>query len=391
MSVAAAAEALFWAGALFILYTWFGYPLLMAGWARARPRPVRRGRGHQPTMTAVVAARNEAAGIAARARNLLEQDYPTELLDIVLVSDGSTDATAEIIQALAAAEPRVRAIVLPENVGKAAALNAAVEQARGEVLLFADARQRFERNVAAMLAENFADPAVGSATGELMIERGGGVAEQVGLYWRYEKWIRRNEAASGSMLGATGAIYAMRRELWRPLERGALLDDFLAPMRAVLAGARAVFDERAIAWDRPSERSEQEFRRKLRTLAGNYQAFALEPGLLLPWRNPTWLRVWSHKVFRLLAPYGLVLVFGGALFAPGGFYGALAVLQGVFYGLGLAGIAAERRGRPVRSRVVRLAATFIVLHAAAVGGLWVWLRGGSAAGLWRKAYQENEG
>jgi len=183
--------------------------------------------------------------------------------------------------------------------------------------------QSFEPEALARLAENFTDPRVGAVSGELMFTTGDptevaaggedasadGVAAQVGLYWKYEKWMRRNEAAVGSMLGATGAIYAIRRVLYQPLPPGTLLDDFLTPMRIVLTGRRAIFEPRARAWDRPAFRAGQEFRRKVRTLAGNYQAFAIAPGLLLPWVNQTtWWQVWSHKMFRLWVPFALVIM-----------------------------------------------------------------------------------
>jgi cellulose synthase/poly-beta-1,6-N-acetylglucosamine synthase-like glycosyltransferase len=135
------------------------------------------------------------------------------------------------------------------------------------------------------------------------------VAEGVGLYWRYEKGLRRLESRIGSTLGATGAIYALRRSLWRPLPAGTILDDVLVPMRAVLAGARVVFEPRALAFDTAAATSKAESRRKIRTLAGNVQILRLEPRLLVPFVNPVWLRYASHKIARLLVPYALLALF----------------------------------------------------------------------------------
>ncbi len=377
----------FWLSLLFIGYTYLLYPLLLGAWAWLRPRPVRRA-PLRPSVSVVVAAWNEAANIGRRVENLLAQDYPAESFDIVLVSDGSTDETPAVIEALAAAHPgRVRALVMAENAGKAAALNLGLEHARGEIVVFTDARQRFEPDAISRLAENFADPEVGSVSGELVLETGAGVAAHVGLYWKYETWLRRRESEVGSMLGATGAIYAIRRELWRPLPPGTLLDDFLTPMRIVLAGRRAVLDGRAVCRDQASSHGGQELMRKVRTLAGNFQAFALEPGLLLPWRNgATCWQVWSHKLARLLVPYALVMLLTANLALAGWFYWLTGVAQGGFYALALLGWIGERLGRPPRSRMASFAYTFTLLNAAAVFGLWSWARGRGGRNLWRKAY-----
>jgi cellulose synthase/poly-beta-1,6-N-acetylglucosamine synthase-like glycosyltransferase len=281
-------------------------------------------------------------------------------------------------------------MILPQNGGKAVALNAGVAAAQGELIVFADARQRFAVDAIARLAENFADPEVGSASGELMLTRPGnsdrsGVAAEVGLYWRYEKWIRRSESTVGSMLGATGAIYAIRRELWRPLPAGTLLDDFLTPMRIVLGGRRAIFDPRAVAYDEASQRAAQEFRRKARTLAGNFQAFAFEPGLLAPWSNPrTWFQVWNHKLTRLLVPWALLIMAVTSVAAPGVFYTWAVAGQATFYGAAGVGWALERRGGRIPWRPLSLAYTFVTLNAAAAAGLWLWLRGAQAGRIWQR-------
>ena len=382
---------IFWISVLFVLYTYGIYPILLALLARLRPRPVaRRAPDEAPSISVVVAVFNEAENMRRRVSDLLAQDYPAERVRIVLVSDGSTDETPEVLEQLQREEERVEAIVLEQNRGKAVALNAGVEAAHGELIVFTDARQRFAPDVLTRLAENFADPAVGSASGELVLtDTEAGVAAQVGLYWRYEKWIRRNESAVGSMLGATGAIYAIRRDLYQPLPEGTLLDDFLTPMRIVLRGRRALFDASAVAFDRPSLKASQEFRRKVRTLAGNFQAFASEPGMLLPWRNPTTcFQVWSHKLMRLLVPYALVLVLVGSIGPVGWFYRLALCAQILFYVAAGVGWGLERAGRTIGLRSVNLAYTFVTLNLAAVGGLIHWLRGKRASNVWRKAYHD---
>jgi len=253
-----------------------------------------------------------------------------------------------------------------------------VAAAQGDIVVFADARQQFASDAIRSLISNFNDPAVGGATGELILDCEGGsvddseVAEGVGLYWKYEKWLRRRESQVWSTLGATGAIYAVRRALWRPLPPQTLLDDVLTPMRLVLSGKRVVFDEEARAFDRVSASGADESRRKTRTLAGNYQILLLEPRLLVPVMNPVWLQYASHKLGRLIVPWCLLMAFVANI--PLAFfswpYRLALMVQLCFYGLALIGArsarqhagrqmdesrpALERRSTSVRERRVPL-------------------------------------
>jgi biofilm PGA synthesis N-glycosyltransferase PgaC len=350
----------FWASVVFVWYVYAGYPLLIALWAAVASRPVRnRPTAHyQPTVSVVIAARNEAHRLPARINNLLEQDYP-RLLEIIVVSDGSTDGTAE---AVAPFGERVRLVELPRG-GKPQALNAGVAAARGEIVVFADARQRFAPDAIAALVSNLADPTVGGATGELVLDcesdptaADSDVAEGVGLYWKYEKWLRRHESRVWSTLGTTGAIYAVRRTLWRPLPAETLLDDVLAPMRVVLDGKRVVFESRARAFDRVAASGADESRRKMRTLAGNYQIVVLEPRLLIPLVNPVWFQFLYHKLGRLLAPWALViiLVSSAALATRGWPYALALMVQLCFYSLAIFGALLESRHRMTGGRAEEL-------------------------------------
>lgn len=380
----------FWLAFFFTAYTYFGYPLLICLLARIRPRrELASPTGNiLPPIDIVIAAYNEAANLPRRIANLLEQDYPADQLSIIIVSDGSSDETAAILHALAARDSRIKPIILEHNQGKAVALNAGLEAAQNPIVVFADARQTFAPDAIQRLVQRFQDPAIGSVSGELVLtEDEDGVAANVGLYWRYEKWIRRCESMFNSMLGATGAIYAIRRDLWQPLPPGTLLDDFLTPMRIVLKGRRAVFEPGAHAFDRASSRGRQEFVRKIRTLAGNFQAVAAEPRLLAPWSNPgTWFQLWSHKLFRLAVPYALIAMFIASICAPGPLYGLLSALQAVFYAGALIGWWCERQRRPLPWRIIALAYTFTALNLAAVAGLFDWLRGNHPSRVWKKAY-----
>jgi cellulose synthase/poly-beta-1,6-N-acetylglucosamine synthase-like glycosyltransferase len=344
-------ETIFWASVLVVAYVYAGYPLLLAAWTQAVDRPVRRRTapdGRWPAVSVVVAAHNEARRLPSRVENLLRQDYPGPL-EVIVVSDGSTDGTGAALEPFAA---RVRVIEVPRG-GKPAALNAGVAAASGEILVFADARQQFAADAVRQLVSNFADAQVGAATGQLMLDcedeprdpADTTIGDGVGLYWKYEKWLRRQESCVWSTLGATGAIYAMRRSLWRPLPAETLLDDVLAPMRVVLGGHRTVFDERARAFDRVAPSGAAESRRKVRTLAGNYQILLLEPRLLVPGINPVWLQYFSHKIGRLLIPWALLAAFvaSAALAGTSWFYTVALLVQLCFYGLAAFGGLVESR------------------------------------------------
>jgi biofilm PGA synthesis N-glycosyltransferase PgaC len=349
----------FWTATFVIFYVYAGYPLLLWAWVRVFPRPHRKAAtprdGSWPSLSIVVAARNEAARLPARIGNLLELRYPGRK-QIIVVSDGSTDDTVQVVGEYLAERSvppaAVQVLEVPAG-GKPRALNAGVAAATGEILVFADARQRFALDALLHLVANFADERVGGATGELLLDCEGPartestIGDGVGLYWKYEKWLRRNESAVWSTLGATGAIYALRRRLWTPLPPDTLLDDVLAPMRAVLQGYRIVFEERAAAFDHASADAAAESRRKTRTLAGNYQILGQEPRILVPFANPVWLQYTSHKLGRLLVPWALLLAFAtsAALARSHWFYTAALTVQVVFYALAAYGAYLEHRNR----------------------------------------------
>src|SRR5262245_32515267 len=343
-------EILFWLSVLIVSYVYVGYPLMLAAWGRVAPRPVRQTgfrNGSWPSISIIVAARNEAAQLPARVRNLLELPYDGDR-EIIVVSDGSGDGTAS---ALAPYARRIRLIEVPSG-GKPSALNTGVAAASGEIVVFADARQRFGRSALQALVANFSDPQVGGVTGELILDCESGdtsstIGDGVGAYWKYEKWLRRKEALVRSTLGATGAIYALRRSLWQPLPPETLLDDVLAPMHAVLAGWRVVFEEEAIAFDRAAPDAAAEVRRKRRTLAGNYQILAQEPRLLVPFVNPVWWQYVSPKVGRLLVPWALIgaLVSSTALAGRHWIFTAAFAAQAMFYGLAVIGAWLDSRDR----------------------------------------------
>jgi biofilm PGA synthesis N-glycosyltransferase PgaC len=350
-------KAVLWIALGWIAYTYALYPLIIVLLARRRS-DVTDAPAFAGTISIVVAACNEEGNIGARVEELLRLITVSGLAgEILVVSDGSVDATAS--RANGTCDPRVQVISLPVNVGKAAALSRGCAAAKGDVLVFADVRQRWNQETLPNLLRSFSRPTVGGASGELMIEDPGGNLSGVGLYWRYEKWIRRNEGRIHSTVGVTGSVCAVRRHLFTPIPERTLLDDVYWPMQVVMRGYRVVHDSSALAFDRLPPNAKDEFRRKVRTLSGNFQLCARLPQALLPWRNPVWVQFISHKIMRLFVPWALLTV----LFCS---------LMLILYAAGLAGLT---RGTILRTRITAALAAFLILNAAAWLAFWVWCTG----------------
>jgi biofilm PGA synthesis N-glycosyltransferase PgaC len=365
----------FWWSAALIAYTYAGYVAWLWGRARVRPWPVRRG-SSEISVSVVMVVRNEERVLEDKLRNLLELDYPAEW-QVVVVSDGSTDRTHSILQEYAD-HPRVRVIMNQLASGKACGLNDAMAWAEGEILVFTDARQRIESGAVRLLLENFADSDVGCVSGELMLGdfNSGEAVQGMGLYWKIEKAIRELESASGSVVGATGALYAVRRELLVPLPPQTILDDVYLPMHVVQRGSRVIFEPRARVWDVVSLGANQEFRRKVRTLSGNYQLLQMMPWILSS-SNPLLFEFISHKLMRLLVPFALLAVLVSSAFLPYPLYRLALSLQLAFYGLAVLGILGLKPG--VVSRMADAALTFVVLNTAAVVAFTNFVTGRKAA------------
>ena len=365
---------LFWLSAGIVAYAYVAYPLLIVGLARLR-RAKAWTDGERPPVTVLVAARNESGNIRRRIENLLEQDYPQDRLDVLVVVNGSEDTTADEIRAMAS--PRVRLVLADGSGGKASALAVGMEHVERDFVVFADARQRFDLHAVAALIRPFSDPSIGAVTGELMLE---GDESGVGLYWRYEKAIRVAESRWDSTVGVTGAIYAIRRELWRAPPPGTLLDDVWVPMHVVRQGRRVIMVPEAVAFDAVHDDSTHEFRRKVRTLAGNFQLMRLAPWINVPGLNRLWPQWISHKVLRLLVPYCLLACLVSSLFADGWFYALAAVGQLLFYGAAMAGVVWQPQG--TASALLGFPRTFVSLNWAAVVGLFSYLTG-NAGSVWQ--------
>lgn len=371
---------------LFMLYTYAGYPLVLLVWSRISPRRVKRSKQEQaPSVSVIIAARNEEENIGKRIENLFSLDYPPESMEIIIVSDGSTDATDDIVGSYASpgtgaregrAVPGLRLISHEANRGKPAALNAGLEAASGEFIVFTDSRQLFEPDAVTELISNFSDPAVGTVSGELVFREDSEsrIKVEMGLYWDLEKWIRRRESEIHSAAGATGAIYAARRELVDPLPEEAVLDDVLVPMRAVLKGYRNLFDRRAVAWDVVSKDLSQEKKRKIRTLFGNYQLLQIMPELMSPVRNPIFFQFICHKFFRLLVPFFFVMMMLAALFAGGALHRVFFLLVLIFLLLPL--LESRVSSIPVLGKLSSISRTFTSLNYFAFLGFLRFVRPG---------------
>jgi poly-beta-1,6-N-acetyl-D-glucosamine synthase len=370
---------IFWSAAALIAYTYVGY----VGWLWLRslmfPWPVRRA-PLEPRISVVMVVRNEERSLENKLHNLLELDYPQTLYEIVLVSDGSTDSTEKVLREYGN-DPRIHVLMNQLSRGKASGLNDGIAVASGEVIVFTDARQKIEHGAIRLLVENLADPEVGCVSGALMLgdPDAGEAAKGMGLYWRVEKTIRELESASGSVVGATGAFYAVRRELLDVVPEGTILDDVYIPMQVLRKGKRVVFDPRARAWDVPDMGPDREFSRKVRTLTGNYQLVQLAPWLLTR-ENPIRFQFASHKLLRLAVPFALAAVLIASLVLSGPIYRSALALQALVYGLSL--LAVLRVSRGPLARMADAALTFVLLNSAAAvafvnfvtGRKAVWIR-----------------
>jgi biofilm PGA synthesis N-glycosyltransferase PgaC len=365
-----AALWVFWSAAAIILYTYALYPLWL--WFRASlfAQPWKRD-DIRPRVSVIMAVHNGAPLLKAKISQLLAIDYPKDLLEILIVSDGSNDATNEILAK--GSHTRVRSFVLPQRSGKAAALNVGIREANGDILVFVDIRPVLERDAVRRLVQNFADRQIGCVGGELRLrsdEHDASTAAVSNLYWRYEQWMRKWEARSGSLLGVYGGFYAVRRELATQLPDGTILDDMYQPLQVARQGYRVVLDESARVWDVWPRTSNGEFARKVRTLAGNFQLLRLAPWLLRR-HNPLRWRLFAHKLLRLLVPAQLVLLLITCWMLRGSaFYSILLAAQIVFYAVALLGLQTDNS---LIRKISGPAAAFCLLNAAAVAALWNFL------------------
>jgi cellulose synthase/poly-beta-1,6-N-acetylglucosamine synthase-like glycosyltransferase len=371
--------ALVGAGAL-IFHIAIGYPLILAVW-RGRAQRVTKDEKFVTTVSVVMAVYNGGALIRRKLEALLRLDYPRDLLQIIVISDGSTDETGAIVHEFE--NSGVVLLTVPRG-GKAAALNRGLEAACGEILFFTDVRQPLEPKCLRHLVANFADPTVGAVTGELVLLRGErGEQADMDLYWRYEVWARKRHTQIDSLFNTTGCIYAMRRELARPLAPDTLIDDAMLPQNAFFKGYRVIFDPEAIAYDYPAVAG-MEFRRRFRTLAGLWQVFGRRPELFSG-RNRMRFHFLSHKFGRLVLPWAILVFLISTIAMPASWIrSALLIAEGVWLALA----ACDRflaRGSALR-RLSSPAKTLLVMNVAAMAAVAVFFI--PANKLWTQAHMQ---
>ena len=388
------AAIVFWFSILLVVYTYIGYPLMIALFAAFRPKP-KRQEDFAPSVTILIAAYNEELTIAKKIENSLALKYPAGRLKILVAADGSSDRTPDIVKQYR--EFGVELAYEGERRGKMAALNRAISLARGDIVVFSDANNMYAEDAILNLVAPFSDPDVGASTGaKLIVQDGRDLSNLEGFYWKYESWIKRNESRLGSCSSAVGEILAIRRSLFAPPPENIINDDFYQVLDLLRRGYRVVYVPEARSFEYVSATAADEVVRRSRMNSGRYQAISLSLGLL-PWRRPdlVW-QIVSHKYFRLLLPFGYL----GALITnillvlwPQGngasplltvsqpFNWVFLSLQFVFYGLALIGNLVNVGG--VAGKLLYVPTFLVISNLSALRGLWgfaakkqshVWMR-----------------
>lgn len=364
----------FWASLIGVLYTYVGYPLMI--WAAARARhatetecDLPESTDELPEITVLITAHNAGNHIVERIENILQCDYPADRLKIVVASDGSTDSTVHAAKQMGL--PNVRTIAYSNRRGKVATLTSAVSYIGSEVIVFTDASNRFDHEALRRLASHFRDPGVGLVTGKVsIVDELGKPSES--LYWRSEMMVRQSEAKLGIMLGASGAIYAIRRTMFVRPQRPIINDDLVLPMLVHLKhGCRFVFDETARAQVTSVGGIRGEFQRRCRIGSGAFQCLPVLHDLLR-WRHRRHAFAFaSHKLLRWLCPFLLIVLFASnfALMSAEG-YEAFLWIQIAAYSVAVAGLFAPRRG--IVSRLARVASSFLFMNLALLVGFLRW-------------------
>ena len=331
---------LFWLSIGFIGYTFIGYPVAI--WVVGRlsgkqlefdKRPFSEN-ASLPEITIVIPAHNEVEYLSAKIISLRSSDYPQEKMRILFVSDGSFDETNLILES----HTDIDVLEYQPRQGKPYALNLAMKNVTTPLVIFTDARQLIAPDAITMLVGSLMNSQIGAASGELVHHRSTSRSGQhVGLYWLYEKWIRKSESRVHSVAGVTGALYAINTSDYEPIKEDTILDDFEIPIQILKKGKRVVLLEGAELYDATQDDAQKEKQRKIRTLSGNYQSFARNSWLFNPLRNPVWIQFISHKVMRLFVPYFMLIAFVTPFFLTGLVYRFIVVFQCLFYASALLG------------------------------------------------------
>jgi cellulose synthase/poly-beta-1,6-N-acetylglucosamine synthase-like glycosyltransferase len=368
-------ETLLWVCLALIAYTYLGYPVLISLLARCFSHHAVPSTESLPSISLIISAFNEESVMEEKLLNSLALDYPSALLEIIVVSDCSEDKTDDIAKSFS--EAGVRLVRQGKRLGKSCGLNFGVPSSSGTILVFSDANAIYERDALRQLTKHFSDPAVGYVVGNARYRRHAGLtpsAESEGLYWRLESWLKQKESAFGSVVGGDGAIYAIRREMFTPL-RPTDINDLLNPLQIIARGYRGIYEPAAVCYEDAGDSFQKEFRRKVRIISRSISAVFREYKVLFPWNQfRHWLCLISHKILRWLAPVLLIasLIFSLLLWHFW-FYRMVALAQLGFYALG---VAAWILG-PLRSssRIFYLTYYFCLMNLASLLAIVKFLTG----------------
>ena len=375
-------ELTFWTCVALIGYAYVLYPMVVWGLSRVfgrRSASPSMADVDLPRVSVLIAAHNEEEVIAGRIENALALDYPPDRLEIVVASDGSSDETASIVRGLA--EPRVRLLTSPLRRGKAPVLNAAFRVLRGEIVLLSDANTFTDPDALRRMVRWFANPNVGVVCGRLVLTDRATGRNVDGLYWRYETFLKRCEGRLGALLGANGAIYAVRSSCFTGIRSDTIVDDLVIPLITRLrSGCAIVYDDTAVAREETPPDLRSEFRRRSRIGAGGFQSIVRLWRLLGPRQGWIAFTFLSHKVLRWLCPFWMI----GALatniaLLPEPFYRMTLIGQLIGYGLSASGLIAGQQA----PKLLRLATMFTTMNAALLVGFWLWASGGQR-GIWQR-------
>lgn len=339
------ALVIFWSSVCLLGYVYVGYPIIVRLLAKIAGKPVRRA-PQRPTVTVVICAYNEEKGIREKISNVLALNYPPELLDVIVASDASSDATDEIVRSCAL--PRVQLLRVEGRLGKTACQNAAITHAGGEIVVFTDATTVVEKNTLIEIVENFADPEVGCVAGSLVYQGTGQNLTAAGgtSYWSYEIALRSAESHLGTLIGVSGCLYGVRRSAYQPIPPN-LISDFVIAMRMREQGLRTVLEPKAICFEETLERSHQELSMRVRVAVRSIGALVYERRMLNPFVDVlfSW-QLWSHKLLRYASPYiCIAALLSSAALASHSFYKIALLAQIVIIAAGVAGFVLHRSAK----------------------------------------------
>jgi cellulose synthase/poly-beta-1,6-N-acetylglucosamine synthase-like glycosyltransferase len=375
MTIQLVAEIIFWLSAAALFYVYLGYPILLVMVSRLRGRAVLRREDCAPSVSVIITAYNEERDLAAKLENTLALDYDRDKLEVIVASDCSTDRTDEIARRFASRG--VRLYRQSVRLGKTAAQNAAIEQARGEIILFSDATTHYRPDVLRLMNRSFADPAVGCVAGRLIYVDPAhtSVGRGARSYWSYETFLKKHESHACSLIGASGCLYAVRRSAYVPLYNEAC-SDFLIATKMVEQGLRAVFEPDAVCTEETNRRTDRELSMRVRVITQTFTDLWRHRAMMNPIRSGFYaVQLISHKVMRYLVPFFLILLLlASAVLAPRSiFYAALLIIQVVFYATAALSWALERLG--MHNSLLSLPLYFVLANLASLVAFYKFLSG----------------